>query len=441
MKLRVLLVQPPIYDFSAHDFWLKPYGLLRVAGQLRGQAEMALFDYLDREALPPDERIGLREDDCGRGAFPSVPAAKPALFKSIPRHYRRFGRSRETFQRWLADQPPADFVLVQTVMTYWYLGVREVMEDVRRLQPRAKIVLGGVYATLCPAHARSLGPDLVVWGSQLEPLWSFMGLKPRTQELPYWEGYPQLKVGVLKLAQGCPFRCTYCSVPQVEPDFLPNDLDRALEEMDELVQRGVRHLAFYDDALLYRADLVLLPFLDAVRRKPWAGQVQLHTPNALNARFITQDMAKAMVAGGFRTFHLGYESSAYEWQKKTGGKVYAHEFERAVRFLIEAGADRRHIVAYLIVGHPSGDQNVEASMRQAHALGVRVMLAEFSPIPGTPDGESCRSFIDLDEPLWHNKTVCPILMLGAEEVQRLKHLQHQLNRSLLPNEAGVVSVG
>jgi len=48
MKPRILLVNPPIYDFSAYDFWLKPYGMLRVAGLLRGQAEFSLFDFLDR---------------------------------------------------------------------------------------------------------------------------------------------------------------------------------------------------------------------------------------------------------------------------------------------------------------------------------------------------------------------------------------------------------
>jgi hypothetical protein len=25
MKPRILLINPPIYDFSAYDFWLKPY--------------------------------------------------------------------------------------------------------------------------------------------------------------------------------------------------------------------------------------------------------------------------------------------------------------------------------------------------------------------------------------------------------------------------------
>lgn len=30
MTARTLLVNPPIFDFSAYDFWLKPYGMLRV---------------------------------------------------------------------------------------------------------------------------------------------------------------------------------------------------------------------------------------------------------------------------------------------------------------------------------------------------------------------------------------------------------------------------
>ena len=52
-------------------------------------------------------------------------------------------------------------------------------------------------------------------------------------------------------------------------------------------------------------------------------------------------------------------------------------------------------------------------MTFAHRLGIRVMLSEFSPIPGTPDGEECRRWIDLDEPLRHNKTAFVAHRLGA----------------------------
>ena len=69
-------------------------------------------------------------------------------------------------------------------------------------------------------------------------------------------------------------------------------------------------------------------------------------------------------------------------------------------------------------------------MRFVNKLGVRGMLADFSPVPGTPDGEYCRKWVNMDEPLFHNKSVFPIILLGFDEVNRLKDLQRSLNRSL-----------
>jgi hypothetical protein len=427
MAPRVLLVNPPIYDFSAYDFWLKPYGLLRVAGYLRDRAELCLFDYLDRRHPSVGEH--LRRDRWGRGEFPREILPTPNAQAGISRRYRRYGLSRRHFQGFLQEHGPFDFALVQTVMTYWYLGVQEVLEDVRRFSPQAKAVLGGVYATLCSNHARSLGADLVVEGSRLEPLWRLLDLEPNLGGLPFWDGYPRLDVGILKLAYGCPFRCTYCSVPQVDPTFTAYPLERSLAEIEFLCRLGVGNVAFYDDALLYRSDEILRPFLRGVLDRGLS--VQFHTPNALNARFITPELAELMVEAGFRSFFLGFESSAYEWQRKTGGKVYSKELVRAVDNLIAAGANRDAITAYLIIGHPHADQqHVEDSMGFAHDLGIHVMLSEFSPIPATPDGEQCRPWVDLDEPLCHNKTAFCIRFLGEERVNHLKSLCRELNQRL-----------
>jgi len=429
MPSKILLVNPPIYDFSAYDFWLKPYGLLRVAGYLRDQAQLNLFDYLDRfPALAPSlpaHRSGTWE----RGPFYAETVPKPGLFAAIPRTYRRYGLPRSLFHTLLAAESPFDVALIQTVMTYWYPGVKEVIEDIRAYSPHTKIVLGGVYATLCPQHAQSLGADLIIDRAHLEPLWQLLHLTPRLQELPLWEAYPDLHVGVLKLADGCPFKCTYCSVPQVYPPFAARPLDRSLAELAWLCQCGAQNVAFYDDALLFKPAQILVPFLRQVLQR--GLEVHFHTPNALNARFITKDIARLMVQAGFQTFYLGFESSAYAWQRHTGGKVYAHELEQAVEHLVSAGADIHQMTAYLIIAHPQTDQqDVEASMHFAHSLGLRLMLSEFSPIPGTPDGERCRAWVHLEEPLWHNKTVFPLLFLGAAEVQRLKALCRALNSRL-----------
>ena len=58
------------------------------------------------------------------------------------------------------------------------------------------------------------------------------------------------------------------------------------------------------------------------------------------------------------------------------------------------------------------------------------MLAEFSPIPNTPDGRLCENLVNMNEPLWHNKTAFPILLLGNENVNRLKDLCRGLNAAL-----------
>lgn len=425
MKPKVLLVNPPIYDFAAYDFWIRPYGLLSVAGQLRGRVDFHLFDYMDRG--PGGD--GLSRDRWGRGRFLSRRIAAPEPLRDVPRYFQRFGRPRTSFASYLREQGPFDYALVQTMMTYWYPGVQEVVEDVRLACPEAKIVLGGNYATLCRDHANGLGADLVIAGTDLQPLWSLLQMAPDPDQPALWEAYDELATGALKLTDGCPFQCSYCAVPRVYGRFRPRPQERALAEMKLLVAKGAKNVAFYDDALLFDAGNVLAPFLKEIVRQDI--RVHLHTPNALNARFVTADLADLMIRAGFKTFYLGFESASRRWQQGTGGKVFSEELARAVGRLLAAGADPTDVTAYQIIGHPDSDtQELEASMRFVKNLGIRGMLADFAPIPGTSDGEACRRWADLDEPLRHNKTAFPIFRLGFDEVNRLKDLQRALNRSV-----------
>jgi radical SAM superfamily enzyme YgiQ (UPF0313 family) len=412
--MRVLLVNPPIFDFTAYDFWLRPYGMLRVAGRMQHACRLSYFNFL----------ISEKRDAWGRGRFPGAEIPRPKSLSEIPRKFRRFGRPRSEFREFLGAHP-FDAVLIQTSMTYWYSGVQEVIQDIRELQPAAKIILGGIYATLCPDHARSLGADLVIEGNKLEPLWRLLSVKPESG-VPYWPS-DEAGVGVLKITEGCPFRCTYCSAPLMWPEFTERPTGDCLNELHHLTRTGVNNVAFYDDALLYHADRILIPFLRAAGKAKMP--VFFHTPNALNARFITSDLARLMVKSGFAGFFLGLESIAPSWQRATGSKVSSDEFAAAVKSLREAGASS--ITSYIILGHPELDSlDVELSIRFAHQCGSKVLLSEFSPIPGTVDGEKCKSWADLKEPLTHNKTAFALRRLGVNDINALKTLAKSLNAKL-----------
>jgi hypothetical protein len=332
-------------------------------------------------------------------------------------------------------------------MTYWYEGVQEVIEDICSVCPQTKIILGGNYVTLCNSHARKLGADFLVpapvfrqedAGTNLEPLWKYLGISPDPRQPALWEIYKKLNVGVLKLSDGCPFNCTYCSVPKVYGEFKARPLERSFAELQLLCELGVENIAFYDDALLFEPEKCFVPFLNEVLKRdikvnpPYVWRINFHTPNALNARFITRELAELMVQAGFKTFYLGLESVSLQWQKRTGSKVLYDELAQAASYLISAGAKPADITAYQILGHPhTSAGELETTMRFVRSLGIRGMLADFSPIPETPDGDYCRKWVDMDEPLLHNKTAFPIIMLGFNETNRLKELQRQLNRQLL----------
>ncbi|MHC4221561.1 MAG: B12-binding domain-containing radical SAM protein [Planctomycetota bacterium] len=429
MTPKILLVNPAVYDFAAFDFWLKPYGLLSVAGYLRGQGQFKLFDHMDRlHRFNKDKN--LRTDQWGRGRFYSEKIANPDCHSNIPRYYLRFGLPREIFQQYLSQQEPFDLVFVQTMMTYWYPGVQEVIEDIRHYCPKAKIILGGNYVTLCRQHAERLGADLLISGTDLGPLWGYLGMEPDLGQPALWEAYEKLSVGAIKLTDGCPFKCTYCSVPTVYGRFEARPIERALAELKLMVKCGASNIAFYDDALLFKAQEVVMPFFEKVLQENI--KVNFHSPNALNARFITAELAELAVRAGFKMFYLGFESASSKWQKLTGSKVFSDELARAVKHLVSAGAEPTNITAYQIVGHPHCDiQGLAESMRFVNSLGIRGMLADFSPIPGTPDGRAAEKWVDMTEPLMHNKTAFPIILLGNDEVNRLKEIQKQLNQNLI----------
>lgn len=442
----ILLVNPPIHDFAAFDLWSKPLGLLYVAAGLRAAGqEVTLLDCMDRwdpgvAALSRGRQGKVRP--FGTGHFHREEMPKPEPVSSVPRRYQRYGMPASLIAQYLREMDEPDLVLVGSVMTYWYPGVQEVIGLVRDQWPHACIVLGGIYATLCPDHAQlTSGADVVVQGPGIARAIALAGTRsPDLNDAdlvglrPAYDLYDRIRTAAVLTSIGCPFRCTYCAAHLLQPRFARCDPDEVADEVADHVSRGARDIAFYDDALLLDPESHFLPLSHLLRVR--APQARFHTPNGLHPRYITLEVAQAMRDMGVATVRLSLESADEGWQQRSSRKVSSAEFEAAAEHLFRVGFRAPDVGAYLLVGCPGqAADDVERSIRFVHETGVQVKLAEYSPIPHTGDfAKAAKRLPEIaDEPLLQNNTVYTLLAgeIAPERLNGLKALAKQLNEHLL----------
>lgn len=436
-------MNPWIHDFAAYDFWARPLGLLVLGTRLRRLGiEPILIDCVDADhpALP-----SRKTKPDGRGRFPKSPIEKPHAIQHVPKTFSRYGVPAEIIERDLMSLPPPKAIFVTSLMTYWYTGVKETIDLLRAMFPGVPIVLGGIYATLMPKHAReSCGPDVVWTGpgekaipGSLDKVVGLMSGAPDPVE--DWEFSPCLelmrRVTFLPLltSRGCPMRCSYCASRNLFSGFIARPTQHIIRSIGEAVkQYGVEDVVVYDDAFLYEADARAIPILlGSADRFPG---LRWHAPNGLHVRYITKEVAVAMKRAGFETIRLGLESSADAFHQRTGGKTGREEFMRAIGHLRDAGFTAKNLAAYLLVGLPKQTRGqIQDDVDFVLNNGVVPKLAEYSPIPGTALWVAAmkqnRYNID-NEPLLHN---CTLLPAAEEDVDAcfLAEIRRKISEQLL----------
>ena len=121
-----------------------------------------------------DSRKKRKED--GRAPFIKEKVQNPESLKGIKKQFKRYGTSKEALIKELSLMDAPDLILLTSIMTYWYLGTKEVLEILREMFPSSKIVTGGIYPSLCYEHATIQldKADLIVRHNELEKFYAFI---------------------------------------------------------------------------------------------------------------------------------------------------------------------------------------------------------------------------------------------------------------------------
>lgn len=246
--------------------------------------------------------------------------------------------------------------------------------------------------------------------------------------MPFLKG---IRHGPVLLSLGCPMNCSYCASKILQPCYRERPVETVFREVISFHEKwGVEDFSFFDDALLYRPDKLLIPFLKKI--KECGLKFRFHTPNGLHVKFADRKILELMKESNFITLRFGYESGNPRHSGETGNKAQIKKLAEAVSLCKEAGFTKKEIGVYMMGGlRDQSPSELMDEMTQVGELGVKVKPVFLSPVPQTPLFEYYAGLFPRlrDDPLWQNDSffITNIEGWGWEVLEEIRRRARELN--------------
>lgn len=327
-----------------------------------------------------------------------------------------------------------DLVALSMMFSQTWPPVRELLRQLRRRLPRARIVLGGEGVTgIADLVAREGTVDAVVTGEGEEPFARILEavdagegldgipnvvtgthgadrarrLVTRRSEIvglddlpfPDWTGIPlaaywsdrkghgprsETRYLPTVASRGCPYKCKFCTAPGTWGNQRYRSVSNVLEELVQSKARhGVSYYVFHDLSITTNIRW-FEHFVDALLER--GPRITWNVPAGVRAQRLDLDLLRRAKAAGLNHLQIAPETgspSVLAWIDKKLGLDSVFE---TVRNAKQAGLP---VSAYMIVGHPVETMDdFLLSLRflaELARLGVdEIAVSAFTALPGSP---------------------------------------------------------
>jgi threonylcarbamoyladenosine tRNA methylthiotransferase MtaB len=288
------------------------------------------------------------------------------------------------------DSRRSDFVVVNTCTLTEKADrdVRSFLNRIARVNPGARLVLTGCYTERNGGELRA-NPQIwdVVQNSEKEILPDRM-LERLGPQKGSGFGYFRSRA-LVKIQDGCDFRCTFCIIPQVRGRSVSLDPDKVIQKVRGCITQGFKEIILTGIHLCcYGKDLApetsLMDLLKKIEGKEGLGKIRL---SSLDPRFLNRDLCDFIVSSSkiCPHFHLSLQHGSDRVLRRMGRMVRVEDFRR-ILFDLRSRRPHASLGSDVIVGFPEETEDDFEEMMEflKDSPLTYFHVFPYSPRPGTP---------------------------------------------------------
>ncbi len=375
--MRILLLSPPTVSAIKAVIGTTgpPLGLAYLASMVRESHEVKIIDSLAEDYTYEDVEREIKKYDPDVVGITSTTSMMPdayAIAKMTKMHNENakvvMGGPHVTFipERTFKECPYIDFI----VRGEGEITFKELVDALEKGKSTSRILGLSINAG---GRAKNNPPRPLIKDIDTIPLPSYDLLPMEKYKLG------KVRFGTVMTSRGCPFDCVFCSSSlQFGKRWRGHSDSRVIEELRILHEKyKIREIEFLDDTFtLNRRRAIRIA--ERIREEgldiSWSASSRVD--------LFTDDVARAMKAGGCHTVYLGIESGSEKTLNFIGKKITPGQAVKAVK---KAKRNRLNALGSFVIGFPDETkQDVEKTIKFSKEVGVD--FAQFTiatPYPGT----------------------------------------------------------
>ncbi len=375
--MRILLLSPPTVSAIKAVIGTTgpPLGLAYLASMVRESHEVKIIDSLAEDYTYEDVEREIKKYDPDVVGITSTTSMMPdayAIAKMTKMHNENakvvMGGPHVTFipERTFKECPYIDFI----VRGEGEITFKELVDALEKGKSTSRILGLSINAG---GRAKNNPPRPLIKDIDTIPLPSYDLLPMEKYKLG------KVRFGTVMTSRGCPFDCVFCSSSlQFGKRWRGHSDSRVIEELRILHEKyKIREIEFLDDTFTLNRQRAIR-IAERIREEgldiSWSASSRVD--------LFTDDVARAMKAGGCHTVYLGIESGSEKTLNFIGKKITPGQAVKAVK---RAKRNRLNALGSFVIGFPDETkQDVEKTIKFSRKVGVD--FAQFTiatPYPGT----------------------------------------------------------